>query len=61
MVVNHVLTSTFCLLRQSIVKHLFRCAAMLGHTAAKRAQWVVKHDLRKYEFAFVHGFERKSA
>jgi hypothetical protein len=34
---------------------------MLGHTAAKRAQWVVKHDLRKYEFAFVHGFERKSA
>jgi len=35
-------------------------APMVGHTAAKRAQWQVEHELRKYELALVHdGFGRK--
>ena len=35
---------------------------VLGHTATKRAQWQVEHELRKYELALVHGgFGRKSA
>jgi hypothetical protein len=37
-------------------------APVIGHTAAKRAQWQVEHKLRKYELALVHdGFGRKSA
>jgi hypothetical protein len=37
-------------------------ASVVGHTAAKRAQRQVEHELRKYELALVHGgFERKSA
>jgi hypothetical protein len=37
-------------------------AAMVGHTALKRAQWQLEHELRKYELALVHGgFERKPA
>ena len=37
-------------------------APMVGHTAPKRAQWQIKHELRKYEFALVHGgFGRKPA
>ena len=37
-------------------------ASVVGHTAAKRAQWQVDHELRKYELALVHGgFGRKSA
>jgi hypothetical protein len=35
---------------------------VLGHTAPKRAQRQVEHELRKYELALVHrGFGRKSA
>ena len=37
-------------------------APMIGHTATKRAQWQIEHELRKYELALVHrGFGRKSA
>src|SRR5450830_702827 len=37
-------------------------APMIGHTAAKRAQWQIEHELRKYELALVHdGFGRKPA
>jgi hypothetical protein len=37
-------------------------AFVIGDTAAKRAQWQVEHELRKYELALVHGgFGRKSA
>ncbi len=37
-------------------------ALVVGHTAAKRAQRQVEHELRKYELALVHGgFGRKSA
>lgn len=27
---------------------------MIGHTAAKRAQWQVEHELRKYALALAH-------
>jgi hypothetical protein len=30
-------------------------AAMRGHTATKSAQWQESHELRKHEFALVHG------
>src|SRR5665811_2155549 len=30
-------------------------APMVGHTATKRAQWQIEHELRKYERALVHG------
>jgi uncharacterized protein YbgA (DUF1722 family) len=37
-------------------------ASVVGHTAAKRNQWQVEHELRKYELALVHrGFVRNSA
>ena len=37
-------------------------APMVGHTAAKRAQRQIEHELRKYELALVHGgFGRKPA
>ena len=37
-------------------------ASMICHTAAKRAQWQVEHELRKYELALVHdGLGRKPA
>jgi hypothetical protein len=47
-------------------------AAMVGHTATKRAQWQIEHEVRKYKLALasfregigdtVHGgFGRKSA
>ena len=37
-------------------------ASVIGHTAAKRAQRHIDHELRKYELALVHsGFGRKSA
>ena len=37
-------------------------ATVVGHTAAKRAQWQIEHELRKYELALVHGgFLRKTA
>ena len=37
-------------------------AAMIGHAAAKRAQWQIEHKLREHELALVHGgFGRKSA
>ena len=40
----------------------FCAVPVVGHTAAKRAQWQIDHELRKYELAFVHsGFRRKSA
>lgn len=36
--------------------------SVIGHTAAKRTQWQVNHELRKYELALVHGgFGRESA
>jgi hypothetical protein len=28
---------------------------VVGHTASKRAQWQIEHELRKYELALVHG------
>jgi hypothetical protein len=35
---------------------------MVGHTATKRAQRQIEHELRKYELALVHsGFGRKPA
>jgi len=35
---------------------------VIGHTAAKRTQRQVQHELRKYELALVHGvFGRESA
>ena len=30
-------------------------SVVIGHTAAKRTQWQVEHELRKYELALVHG------
>jgi hypothetical protein len=37
-------------------------AFVIGHTASKRAQWQIEHELRKYELALVHdGFGRNSA
>jgi hypothetical protein len=30
-------------------------ADVVGHTAPKRAQWQIEHELRKYELALVHG------
>ena len=37
-------------------------APVIGHTASKRTQRQIDHELRKYELALVHdGFGRKSA
>ena len=37
-------------------------AVVVGHTAPKRAQWQIEHELRKYELALVHdGLGRESA
>ena len=37
-------------------------AVVVGHTATKRAQWQVEHELRKYELALVHeGLGRDTA
>ena len=37
-------------------------ASVVGHTASKRAQGQIEHELRKYELALVHdGFGRKPA
>ena len=33
----------------------FVFSVVIGHTTAKRTQWQVQHELRKYELALVHG------
>jgi hypothetical protein len=36
--------------------------SVIGHTATKRTQWQIDHELRKYELALVHGgYGRDSA